>query len=64
MPDDTAGTEDHATWMPLRPIPRPFAPLAQPVPDDTAANSAPPEAGNLRAGCYRITFRPNATLNL
>jgi hypothetical protein len=64
MPDDTAGTEDHATWMPLRPIPRPFAPLAQPVPDDTAANSAPPEAGNLRAGCYRITYRPNTTLNV
>jgi hypothetical protein len=68
MPDDTAGTEDHATRMPLRPIPRPFAPLAQPVPDATADTTAPSEAGpgalDLRAGCYRISFRPNATLNV
>jgi len=43
MPDDTAGTETHT---PLRPIPRPFAPLAQPIPGDTADATAPPtEAG-------------------
>src|SRR5687767_13855404 len=93
MPDDTAGTEDYATQIPLRPIPRPFAPLAQPVPDDTADTAAPsieaaagiaavtqpptsalptPLPGpfpkfcfiNLRAGCYRITYRPNASLNV
>lgn len=42
MPDDTAGTEDYATQIPLRPIPRPFAPLAPPVPDDTADAPSPP----------------------
>jgi hypothetical protein len=92
MPDDTAGTE---TQAPLRPIPRPFAPLAPPIPEDTADAMAPPtEAGPgvppatqpptspgstpvpgsfpfphfcfiyLRPGCYRITYRPNASLNV
>jgi hypothetical protein len=95
MPDDTAGSETHETQAPLRPIPRPFAPLALPVPDETADATAPPtEAGPgvqpatqpptspgptpvpgsfpfphfcfiyLRPGCYRITYRPNASLNV